>query len=193
MADELHSIDFQHALVLQAWDCLIGEGKVTYISGPITTGLRWVEAVEGGADAGKPVIEANCEAIRQAASYMRHVTGGLVLEPASLHVETWSQDDYLALWMTVIERHASTVAFVDGWSYSIGCAHEFERAVIHRIPTIAVDENPISLDSGIDMLAQAVAALSKNKDNNAKVQGLADKLSVVMRRLENIKSIKTSK
>lgn len=183
MANELHSLEFQHALVLQAWDCLIGEGKVTYISGPITTGLRWVEALEVGADAGKPVIDANCEAIRQAADHMRRVSGGLVLEPASLHVETWSQDDYLALWMTVIERHASTVAFVDGWSYSIGCAHEFERAIAHNIPTLTLDGRKIDRCAGAALIGQAAADLERRGSSSARIISISERLFSVSNRL----------
>ena len=183
MTIEPLSVEFQHTLIFQAWDCLIGNAKVTYISGPITTGLRWAEALESGADAGKPVINANCAAIRQAADQMRREAGVLVLEPASLHVETWSQDDYLALWTTLIERHASSVAFVGGWPYSIGCALEFERAVIHCIPTSSVNGAPIDLNDGIELLMQAASALKKKSHSIPKVAYISRRLLEVAERL----------
>lgn len=183
MAIEPLSVEFQHTLILQAWDCLIGESKVVYVSGPITTGLQWVEALEMGADAGRSVIEANCGVIRRAAERIRCETGKLVLEPASLHVETWSQEDYLNLWMTLIERHASAVAFVAGWSYSIGCAHEFERAVLHDIPTLNIDGAEIGLGAGADLIARAAEDLTQRSHSNPKLSLLARRLGAVASRL----------
>lgn len=161
MANRTDSVSFQHDLILQAWLCLIGDAKLTYISGPITTGLRWVEALVAGDDAGQPIISANCAAIHEVANRVRRTAGTLVLEPASLHVESWSQDDYLRLWTTLIERHASSVIFVEGWQYSIGCAFEFERAVLNQIPALAVDGKSISMDDGIELLTAAARTLEK--------------------------------
>lgn len=185
MAREATSIEFQHALVLQAWKCLIGDGRVVYVSGPITTGLRWIEALEKGVQHGRSVIDSNCETIRLAAKRLRQETNEFVLEPASLHVESWSQDDYLALWTMLIERHASAVAFVDGWPYSIGCALEFERAARHGISTRTVDGRAISREIGTAMIRQAAETVLAKTEVAPEAAAMAERLVAVALRLES--------
>lgn len=189
MSGKLCSVEFQHSLILQAWQCLIGDGSVAYVSGPITTGLRWIRALEAGTDAGRPVIEANCETIRVAARQLRSQTAEPVLEPASLHVDGWSQEDYLTLWMTLIERHASRVAFVEGWSYSIGCSLEFERAVAHNIATQTLDGQPICRQGGASLIRQAAADLIDRSMSVPKAVALAERLSLVASRLSPAKGL----
>lgn len=184
MDSSLSPVELQHALILQAWQCLIGGASIVYVSGPITTGLRWVEALEIDADPRESVIDANCETIRAAARKLRQETRELVLEPASLHVDTWSQDDYLALWTTLIERHASTVVFIEGWPYSIGCALEFERAIKHDVATHTLEGQPISREAGTALVRQAANSLKLKSTTSPKAAALADRLHAVASRLE---------
>ncbi|HEX8585939.1 MAG TPA: hypothetical protein VF680_16205 [Allosphingosinicella sp.] len=184
MASELTTVEFQHALVLQAWQCLIGDGRITYVSGPITTGLRWIEALESGSNPDGPVINANCDTIRRAARKLRRETRELVLEPASLHVESWSQDDYLALWTTLIERHAAAVAFVEDWPYSIGCALEFERAVTHKVVARTLEGEPISRADGTALIRQAAEDVMARSATASRAATLAERLAAVALRLE---------
>lgn len=184
MAGLISTIDFQHQLVLQAWQCLIGDASVTYVSGPITTGLRWLAALEANRDAGRSVIDANCETIRRAARTLRLSTQSFVLEPASLHVEGWSQDDYLALWTTLIEQHASKVVFVEGWSYSIGCALEYERAVTHDIATVSLGGVHIARSAGTAEIRDAAADVADRFASVPKAAILAERLAGVAGRLE---------
>lgn len=183
MADDLNIVGSQHALVLQAWQCLIGDATVTYVSGPITTGLRWLQAIEADKDPGRSVIDANCESIKLAARHLRNERQGLVLEPSSLHVESWSQDDYLALWTTLIERHASAVAFIEGWSYSIGCALEFEHAVNQNIVTTTLDGQPIARAAGAMLIQQAAEDVMARLLAVPAAVKLAKRLSAVASRL----------
>ncbi len=150
-----------HNLLFQAWQCALGDARVTYLSGPITSGKRWVEAVEAGVsgDAIGQVISDNSEALLAAARTLRSTEGLSVLEPASLHVQHWSQDDYLALWTEVVEHRAGEVRFLADWPFSNGCAHEFERALQHEIPTLDVRGQRFTPDEGLRALLEACEIL----------------------------------
>src|SRR3954465_10620297 len=101
-----------HTAILQAWDCAFAGSRVAYLSGPITTGLRQVERLRAGDDSkdGKhAIIRENSEALIAAARRLRAERDGIIVEPASLNVEEWSQADYLYLWELFIERHVRLI------------------------------------------------------------------------------------
>ncbi len=177
-------VELDHKLILQAWACVIGENQISYLSGPITTGQRWVEAVENGGDekALSDVITQNSFAIRETARELRAKSPRLVLEPASLNVVGWSQADYLKLWTTLIERHADEVLFMPGWAYSIGCALEFERALDHEISTRTVEGAELSRDAGLKSLGGAAANLLGRQRGSA-LEALGHRISEVVERI----------
>jgi hypothetical protein len=149
-------------LIFQAWRCLLGEGRAIYVSGPITTGLRWVEAVEAGRGETDraAVLAANREALIAAAARLRVETGRTVIEPASLSVRGWSQADYLELWTNLIERHVGEMRLLPDWPFSIGCVTEFVRASRHQVAIVTLEGAPVSRADGIGRLEVAEAALT---------------------------------
>jgi len=78
-----------------------------------------------------------------------------VVEPASLSIESWSQQDYMALWEAFIERHARLVIFMPGWQFSAGCAMEFAHAIEHGISTNTLDGKDITVAEALSTLAHA--------------------------------------
>jgi hypothetical protein len=55
-----------HAALLEAWDCAFAGSRVTYLSGPITTGIRQIERIRAGGldqEAKRAVIRENSEAL----------------------------------------------------------------------------------------------------------------------------------
>jgi hypothetical protein len=171
-------------MIFQAWRCVIGDARVTYVSGPITTGSAWIEAVEAGhADQKDDVIAANSRNLIEAATELRRNNGDLVIEPASLSVRSWSQVDYLTLWTDLIERHAGGVRFLPDWPYSNGCAHEFERAVQHGIPTLTLEGQDISRETGMQLLRDAEAALIRKAGLFPALEPLRDAVRTVVARM----------
>jgi hypothetical protein len=175
----------QHDLLFQAWHCVLGEARITYVSGPITTGARWVDSVVGGraATARPAVIEANNQQLHAAAAQLRTEPGRIVIEPASFAMPSWSQSDYLILWTDLIERHAGEVRFLPDWALSNGCAHEFERAQRHGIPTLSLDGQAISREEGLVALTDAHALLTTQSENWPALASLRDAIGGVVSRL----------
>lgn len=167
-------VSAQHDLLLQAWECAFLGGSIVYLSGPITTGPRFVEWYRSvGHDLineprlyrtslNEKVIEPNSRDVREAATRLRASLHEPVLEPASLFVAEWSQRDYLALWARVIERFAARLIVMPGWELSTGCAAELERAFIYGLPVTTLDGRVITLDFAEAQLRDAAESLQRD-------------------------------
>jgi hypothetical protein len=122
-----------HMALLQAWECTVPPRSATYVSGPITTGPRFVEwckersirhrlEIRQNSDSFRRcVVEPNEHEVRQAAKSLRDMNTLVVIEPASLSIEGWGQADYHLLWELVIERFIARILLLDGWEFSKGC------------------------------------------------------------------------
>lgn len=155
----------------QAWRSAFGSQKVTYLSGPITTGLRFIEWWSETGHHLKPdskayraelveqVITPNENQLKVTAELLRARSSEPVVEPASLFVSGWSQQDYLELWQQFIPDHACRILLMDGWEYSAGSASEFCRAHLDGIPTARVDGSPIVTRDGVAAIERALARI----------------------------------
>lgn len=137
--------------LLQAFKCAIGEKEATYVSGPITTGPRFIEwyLLSGHSleldnniyqiNKLKSVLVPNESDIFEAAKTLRNRFSGPVIEPASLHIPSWTQKEYYLFWTELMRRFVSRVVALDGWQYSIGCVIEFHHAIECGIQVESVD------------------------------------------------------
>ena len=174
-----------HSIILEAWDCAFAGSPVAYLSGPITTGLRQIERLRAGDDSREgryAVIRENSEALVEAAKRLRAERNDIIVEPASLNVEEWSQADYLNLWELFIERHVRLILFMPDWEYSFGCATEFARAVEHDVRTETVSGSLVTPDDGVALISAACEELRRD-DADGKLAELVGNLDSVICRL----------
>lgn len=177
-----------HGIILGAWECAFGDSPVVYLSGPLTTGLAYVERVRAGgmdSEVKRQILRDNSEALISMAKALRTRRGDTIVEPATLSVEHWSQSDYLELWERFIEQHARLIVFMPGWEYSIGCATEFARAIVHDVRTETVSGSPITIEDGIALLTAARDDLRADDAGRA-LYDLASRLSEVIARLKGM-------
>lgn len=159
--------------MLRAWECAFAGGSAIYLSGPISGGPRffdWYDRVgrtlrnDSAAyrkGLREHVVEPNSENIRRAAIRLRSETGEPVLEPASLVVSDWTQEDYRILWARVIERFVSQIILMPGWEFSSGCAAEVHRAFVENIPVSLLDGTSLTLSMAADILTGTAKDLKK--------------------------------
>jgi len=154
--------------IRRVWRSAFGSRKVAYLSGPITTGLRFIdwwnqtgyrlamnsEAYRNGLR--EQVIIPNENQLKVTAELLRAKGSEPVIEPASLFVSEWSQQDYTKLWEQFIADHANRILLIDGWEYSAGCASEFCRAHLEGVPTARIDGSPIVARDGIAAIRRAL-------------------------------------
>jgi len=137
--------------LLQAIKCATGGKVATYVSGPITTGPRFFEwyistghLLEHNDIAYQQnkqisVLAQNESDIIEAAKTIRCKFNGSVIEPASLHIPSWNQQDYYEFWTKLMKLFVSRVITLDGWQYSIGCVIEFYHAIQYGIQVESFD------------------------------------------------------
>jgi len=162
-----------------AYDSVMAS-SITYVSTPITSGIALYSAMDAAgvttlaelkADMAffrENVIDVNIAAADAVARAMTSF-GGAVIAPAAFEARSlgWSQDDYMGLWLDVIERRATRLAMVDGWEYSNGGAEEYLQALLmqadrrDRTDIEIVDARGaiISHLEAIRLLADAVTSL----------------------------------
>lgn len=163
----------------------LGTQRFIYLSGPITTGLKFVswQRGEGGAieDEGGwsvarrlKVIEPNCATLLQSAEALRK-DGLDVIEPGSFETGSriWPQPDYYELWKLVIARHACAVRFLDGWQFSAGCAVEFLCALQCDRPTFTMDGKGLPKEEALALIDRALPEI---QDQDPKIRSRRDDL-----------------
>ena len=180
-----------HDVILQTWLSAFGSTKVSYLSGPITTGPlfnKWYASRdknldEKGLSESKRanVILPNSLKLIEEANRIRLFWPTPVVEPASFFIREWSQEEYLKLWSAFIEKHVDTVLFLPDWESSVGCVTEFSRALEHGKARVTIDGAPIALDRAIKMVASTIeqAILS-----DASSEEYLERLSTALNSLE---------
>lgn len=118
--------------MLGALRCAVEPKTAIYLSGPITTGRKYVEWHALSADTRPPlrsIQEDNEAELVTLAKELRIRTGLPVIQPASLRVPEWNQESYYSYWKLVIDRFAVKLVMVEDWQFSVGCAVEFAHAL----------------------------------------------------------------
>jgi len=174
-----------HDLIHRAWQCVVGNEQATYLSGPITTGLRFVETIVANSPE-HVAINQNLEALRSTAKELRRSTNRLVIDPSPLTVPHWSQEQYMMLWRALIQRRASEVRFMPDWEYSLGCTLEFLHAKQLDIPTLTIEGLPVSVEEGLSKLKNAATSLAAISEKHPRIKPLAANLT---KQLENIANL----
>lgn len=133
-------LTLEQETLMQVFNCIVGDRNVVYVSGPITTGRRFIDwyiskghALENGSNVYQSVkyedvLSKNKSDIIGVAHALRKTSSTPVIEPASLHITTWDQNDYHQFWTETLRRFVSQMVILDGWQYSIGCVIEFNYA-----------------------------------------------------------------
>jgi len=96
-----------------------------------------------------------------------------VVAPAILEARSqrWGQDEYMALWLRMIEENVGRVYMAPGWEFSNGGAEEYLHAVQmalgfrsrHDIRPLDASDRAIPANEGADMIAKALFWLQERK------------------------------
>lgn len=173
-------------LLLLAFKCILDSKDAIYISGPITTGDRHLDwHIKNRQNSSEfrnnqlhrqEVIENNIKNIELIAKSIRKISDSIVIEPASLELKHWIQDDYLLLWGRVIEKYVKNIVFVTNWEYSRGCVYEFYLGLINQIGLLDANMSPINIPIAINRIKNTIM-LFKNHSLDVSLQ---EKLFILM-------------
>ena len=180
-----------------AIDCVLNGEKAVYASSELTTGPRLfhlfeefgvrdieaLKAVLGEEGWRKRLWDPNVAEANAFARELRDRLPGrpVTVTPAPYTAPKWSQEEYLALWESLIRTRFKAVFFSDDWEYSNGCTFEFAVAWDAGLPTFDARGNPLDLPAGIARIERAVREIE--------AEGLdASGLRVNLGRLEEVRS-----
>lgn len=161
-----------------------------YVSGPITTGRRFLTFMQRHAAAvGTPryaelfdeeVLRPNIVAQQKLISAVsdRLRPREVVIDPTVLPVlPNWKQSDYHSLWAIVIQRWARRVVFANDWQYSSGCTWEFVIAQRCEIQVVDAEDRPIKTGKAIDLISAAVRDIQAANGNTVFLERTLQELS----------------
>lgn len=179
-------------LMLEVYESVVDGTDVFYCSAPITSGKRyisWLKRIEqrfvdiDNADKDcreshlREVIEPNRLHAQQLIQRLRKQTGCIVVNPTTLPpLPGWTQRDWYSFWGKVIERYVTTAFFINDWQYSKGCVYEFWVAQRQGIPSFDEGKHPLSLEAGINMVAEAVAVIQQQGQSTSFIEMTLDRL-----------------
>lgn len=154
---------------------VIGDVKYQYLSGPITGGqtfIGWhcstgrnIPELEYKAAREMAVLRPNITAVQAAAKAERDAKRNTI-EPGSFEADFqhWGQKEFLDFWEAVIEQHAASVRFMDGWEYSSGCTFEYHCARRYGLETCDMLGEALGPDRALPMLDAALADIGTKFD-----------------------------
>lgn len=181
--------------ILDTIRCVGGDQGVVYVTVPITTGLRefqlmhdlrcsreelrkdyrneWLQRV-------KRPNEADAEAF--ALLVQLKYANRLVLNPAALQVDGWSQDDYTNMWDNVLLEFCDTLVVTPDWAFSSGARAEVQRMFLLGREVVDVFGKRVNSDS----LMSADAAMKDRLTSMGWSMGEIDSLLPPMKFPKNV-------
>jgi hypothetical protein len=160
-------------VLLQLFNSMLSNSSAIYLSGPITTGPRFFDwYVDKGyklendnityqEDKRRNVLGPNESDIFKTAEALRLRFNQPLIEPASLHIINWTQNDYYCFWTEVMKRFISRMISIDGWQYSIGCVVEYHHAVHFGIPVENIQGDIITPERAYQQIFAAADDIEK--------------------------------
>lgn len=159
-------------IVWSAYRSIVCDRRLSYLSAPITSGKRAIEAASSGKQKSE-VIKENIAVGTDLARRIASRTGGPIVAPTIFdgQPQGWSQADYMAMWLRMIEENVGDVFMSPDWAFSNGCAEEYLKAVsmamgfgkrsdiLPRRP----DAKVIHLHEGMEEVAKALHVMHEQK------------------------------
>lgn len=145
------------ALLLQAFDVLGGDAEVAYLSTPITSGRRELRLLRRLGVGPEELRRAHRDAWRREVVRpneddaelhveiaRKRLAPQLVVNPARLRHESWTQEEYTDFWVDLLGDRASRVVLAPDWAYSRGARVEVGVALRLGIPMEDVPGRPVT-------------------------------------------------
>lgn len=185
-------------MVRLAIDCVLNGEKAVYASSELTTGPRLFQLFRehgvkdipslkralGETEWLRRVWNPNVAEANAFARELRELLPGrpLTVTPAPFLAPHWNQEEYLALWESLIRTRFRAVYFSDDWEYSNGCTFELAVAWDAGLPTFDARGDALELAEGMEKITRAARELeAEGFDNHGLLLNLA-RLEEIRRR-----------
>jgi hypothetical protein len=126
--------------ILQIMSSALSENNCIYLSTPITGGLYRVanpEDIDG-------TIAHNALRSKLYKYLLINYDYHDIIDPGATYIHSFTQDQYLELWKSIIKKFAGVRLLMPDFNYSEGCVVEASFAISRNIPIYHIpDENSI--------------------------------------------------
>ena len=140
--------------LLALLDSVLLPRSCAYAAGPLDSGRGYYEKVA----AGLPNPRVRTENERRLKSFVQILRTRLpypVFDPGILRVEGWTDAQYGAFFIQILERIVKEAWFLDGWEFSHGATKEFMFCVKLGIPCFTEGGQIIDVELGRSMIRKA--------------------------------------
>lgn len=163
-------------VITQTYESVIGNTGAYYLSGPITSGIKFIEWKNSigkfltNEDEKKKskfvnVIEPNNKSLKMESEKLRNIYKTPIINPSSICIKSFTNDDYIILWIDVITNFATRVFSMDDWYYSYGCIIEFRLANKLGLPISTISGINLTYNFGLNLIKSEIINLKKNNDD----------------------------
>lgn len=162
--------------LLQAFEAAGAEGRLVYVSVPITSGRRELLLMKAlGCTTSEQLRSQHRDRWRaevllpneaEAAALVARVRrtsspSAVVVDPSKMYVSGWEQDDYNGFWVRLVHRFAQRLIATPHWVFSKGARQEVSYAVSKKIEVSDVSNRPLLTEELLEHDEEARATLSK--------------------------------
>lgn len=162
--------------IIQTYESVIGSNKAYYLSGPITSGSKFIEwnntvgkfiTDENEKKKSKfiNVIQPNNIKLQEESDKLREIYKTPIINPASLCIKSFTNEDYITLWIDVINKFVTRMFSIDDWYYSYGCIIEFRLATKLNMPISTISGLKLNTNVGLELIKSEILNLKKNNDD----------------------------
>lgn len=160
--------------LLQAFAAAGAEGRLVYVSVPITSGRRELSLMkELGCSTSDQLRLLHRDRWRaevllpneaEAAAIADQVraaspSSAVVVDPSKMYVSGWEQDDYNGFWVRLVQRFAQRLIATPDWVFSKGARQEVSYAVSKEIEVADISYRPLLRDELLEADHSARASL----------------------------------
>lgn len=146
--------------LLQAFEAAGADGRLVYVSVPITSGRREIALMKAtgcrtSAELRRvhldrwrlEVLKRNEADALILANEVRSSSdpSAVVVDPSRMSVTGWEQDDYNGFWVRLVDRFAIRLVASHGWAYSKGARQEVAYAARKLIPVTDASGRTLTL------------------------------------------------
>ncbi|HEY3780910.1 MAG TPA: DUF4406 domain-containing protein [Fimbriimonadaceae bacterium] len=156
----------------EIFPCMISGKSATYVSAPVTSGVRFFEVAKKEGLPLRPeflssIKEENRKAASTVVERLRSTNNFPVINPTALvDLDHWEQADYYKFWTEVIKRFCDRILLINGWEYSNGCSLEAATAYEYALDVFDQDGRRLTARSAAALLAEAAQEIgSAGLDN----------------------------
>lgn len=172
-------------LFIKTLECSSTKNRRTYLSGPMTTGRRYLELITTTQTTPSLIkdicMRENLRLLDTHAQYQRQLNKDeTIINPGRLHLPNFSTNEYMHLWLRIITNHVHTVVALPDWEYSVGASIEVGVALDKGICVYDTEGHAITTSRAREMILAAMTKYTGDRATSSFVDEWFNAMTTVL-------------